>query len=124
MIEFGVQPVIECVATAAIGRCERRSRRSVRGICGALPIGKMAGGAGRREAKVVSGRRGLVALLALHHGVRAEKRKAVEVILNGLRGNLPAEHRVAARAIRAELAAVNVGVAIRAVFADVGKYRP
>jgi len=41
------------------------------------------------------------------------------VILNGLDGNLPALDRVAALALGAELAAVNIGVAIRASLADI-----
>jgi len=49
----------------------------------------------------------------------AHQRKPVLVILNGLDGNLPALDRVAALALGAELAAVNIGVAIRASLADI-----
>lgn len=65
----------------------------------------------------------LVALLALHHGVRSEKRKPIEVILNGLNRNLPAQDRVAFGAVGAILAAMNVRVAIGAVLADIGEDR-
>ena len=64
-----------------------------------------------------------MALLALHHGMRADERKPVEVLLDRLHGNLPAENRVALRAVRAELRAVNVSMAIGAVFSDVGENR-
>jgi hypothetical protein len=64
-----------------------------------------------------------MALLAFHHGVRAEQRKPVEVLLNRLDGNLPAENRVALRAVRAELGAVNVSVTIGALFSNVGENR-
>lgn len=49
----------------------------------------------------------------------AHQGKPVLVILNGLDGSLPALHRVAALAFGAELAAVNIGVAIRAGLADI-----
>ena len=64
-----------------------------------------------------------MALLAFHHGVRAEQRKSVEVLLNRLDRNLPAENRVALRAIRAELCAVNVSVAIGALLSNVREHR-
>lgn len=64
-----------------------------------------------------------MAFLALHHGVRAKQREPVEVLGNRLNGNLPARDRVALRAIRSELSAVEVGVAIGAVLADVRENR-
>jgi hypothetical protein len=42
------------------------------------------------------------------------QRKAVEVILNGLYRDTPAVYRVALLAVCAKLAAVNVGMAVRA----------
>ena len=64
-----------------------------------------------------------VALFAGHGSVRAEKGEAVLVILDLLRGNLPAEYGVALRAVRAHFAAVNIGVTILTVFSDVRKHR-
>ena len=64
-----------------------------------------------------------VALLAGHSRVHSEKRKAVLVILDLLRGNLPPEHGVALRAVRAHLPPVNVVVAVLAILAGVGKDR-
>lgn len=44
------------------------------------------------------------------------------MLLNRLHGNLPAEHRVALFAVRAKLAAVNIRMAIRAIFGYIGKH--
>ena len=64
-----------------------------------------------------------MALIALQNGMRAEQRKSVEVLLNRLDRYLPAEDGMALGAILAELSAVNVGVTIGAVLANVGKNR-
>jgi hypothetical protein len=64
-----------------------------------------------------------VAFLALHYGVGAEQRKAIEVVLDGLDRDVPAEHGMALGAVGAKLAAVNVSVAIGAIFADVREDR-
>ena len=61
----------------------------------------------------------LVALFALHHGVRADQGKAVGVVPDGLKRNLPALDRMALGAVGAELAAVDIGVAIGARRPDV-----
>ena len=89
-----------------------------------LKIRHMAGFASRRKPQVSSHGGVLMALVALQDGVRAEQRKPVEVILNRLHRRLPAQNRVALDAVLAELRAVNVGVAIGAVLAHVGKHRP
>lgn len=64
-----------------------------------------------------------MASVALHNGMRAEQWKPIEVVLNRLIGNLPAQNRVALCAIGSHLRAVNVRMAIGAVFTDVRKYR-
>lgn len=64
-----------------------------------------------------------MASVALHNGMRAEQWKPIEVVLNRLIGNLPAQNRVALCAIGSHLRAVNVRVAIGAIFSDVRKYR-
>ena len=79
----------------------------------------MAGVAGGRQALELPGRGVLVALVALHQGMRPNQRKAVLVIPNRIQRNIPALDRVAAFAVGAELPAMNVGVAIGAVGADV-----
>ena len=75
----------------------------------------------RRQPKVISDGGVFVAFLALHNGVRTEQRKAVEMLLDGLHGNLPAKHRMALRAVLAKLRAVNVSMALRAVLPNVGE---
>jgi hypothetical protein len=120
VIELGVQPGIEGVAGAA-GRgefCE-----NVIGIDSFLKIGQVAGCALRRQTQVVSDGGVLVAFLAFHNRVRTEERKAVEMLLNGLHGNLPTKHCMALRAVLAKLRAVNVSMALRAVLPNVGENR-
>src|ERR1035437_341576 len=86
-----------------------------------LPIRQVAGRAGRRESQVISDSGVFVALLAFHYSVRSEQRKSIEVLLNRLDRYLPAEDRVTLGAVRAELSAVNVGVAIGAVLTNIGE---
>ena len=62
-----------------------------------------------------------MALFTFHNCVLAEEWKSIEVLLNRLHRNLPAQHRVALRAVAAELRAVNVRMAIRAVLTNVGE---
>ena len=64
-----------------------------------------------------------MALLALHNRMRSQQRKSIEVLLDGLHGNLPTQNGVAFRAIRAKLTTVNICVAIRAILANIGKNR-
>ena len=64
-----------------------------------------------------------MAFVALYHRVRAEQREAIEVIVDRLHRHVPAINCVALRAVSAHLSAVNVGVAIGAVFADIGEDR-
>jgi hypothetical protein len=63
----------------------------------------------------------LMAGIAFDGGVRAQQRKAVVVILDLLRLNLPASDGMALFTIRPEFAAVKVGVAFCAQVADVGE---
>ena len=64
-----------------------------------------------------------MALVALQDRMRAEQRKSVEVLLNRLDRDLPSEDGMALGAVLAELSAMNVGVTIGAVLANVGKNR-
>lgn len=88
-----------------------------------LKIPHVARFAGRRKAQEVSDSSALVALIALHHSVHAEQRKAIEVIVDRLHRHVPAIDRMALGAVRSHLAAVNVGVAIGAILAHVGEHR-
>jgi hypothetical protein len=54
--------------------------------------------------------------------VCAEKWKAVLVVLNLLRGNLPAEYAVALRAVRAHLSAVYVSVTILTILSGIREH--
>jgi hypothetical protein len=64
-----------------------------------------------------------MAFLAFHDGVRAEQRKSVEVLLNRLDRRPPSENRMALSAVRAKLSAMNVGVTIGAILANVREHR-
>ena len=64
-----------------------------------------------------------MALIALQDGMRAEQRESVEVLLNRLDRDLPSEDSMALGAVLAELSAMNVGVTIGAVLANVGENR-
>jgi len=123
VIECGVQPGINiAVARAALGRREHRLVARVARIRGAIEVRHVARLACRGEAQIISDGCIGVALLAFHHRMRAQQREAVEVLLNRLSLDLPAENRVALGAIGAKLPAVNVGVATGAVLANVGEH--
>jgi len=64
-----------------------------------------------------------VAILALHRSVGPQKRKAILVIFDLLDSNVPSLDRVTLRTIRAHLALMDVGVAVRTVLAHIGKDR-
>ncbi len=123
MIELGVEPVVKVVAALAIGGGKGGPNTRVRRIGGVLPILEMAGVALRGKAVENSGGELRVALIALNGRVRAEKREAVLVILHLLNGDIPAFDGVTLGAIRTQLAAMNIGVAICAIFADIAEYR-
>ena len=95
----------------------------MRGIRRLPPIRHVTGRACRRKPKIISDRGVWMTLLALHHGMRAEQRKSVEMLLYRLDGHPPSENRVALRAVGAELTAMNVGVTIGARLSNVGENR-
>jgi hypothetical protein len=92
-------------------------------IRGLIKIREMAGNAFGGKTLELTHCRALVAVLALHRGVRTEKRKAILVIFDLLNGIVPTENRVALRAIRAHFPLVNIGVAILTILAYVREYR-
>ena len=61
----------------------------------------------------------LVAIVALHRGVRSQQWKPVLVFLDLVDGNLPAGNRVTLRAIGAKFPQVNVRMAIRTILPDI-----
>ncbi|HKV63102.1 MAG TPA: hypothetical protein VJO16_14400 [Candidatus Acidoferrum sp.] len=60
-----------------------------------------------------------MAILALHCGVRPQKREAILVILDLLDSNIPTLDRVTLGAVRAHLALMHVGMAVLAILAHV-----
>ena len=123
VIELGVQPVVKGMATRAIRSGKCRAGGWMDRVRRLQPVRHVARRAGGRKPEVISHCGIGMALLAFHDGVRAEQRKPVEVLLNRLHRNLPAENRVALCAIGAELRAVNVGVTIGALLSDVRENR-
>ena len=87
------------------GPAERRS---------SLKIRRVAGQALGRQPYELSRCGSFVAGFALQTCMRAHQWKPIEVILNGLYGNIPAADRVALLAVGAKLPSMNVGVAVRA----------
>ena len=79
-----------------------------------LKIRRVAGQALRRQPYKLSGGGTFVAGVALQTRMGSDEWKAIEVILNGLYGNIPAADRVALLAVGAKLPSMNVGVAVRA----------
>lgn len=90
---------------------------------GADEILLVAGVASRGQALELSHRSAGVALIAVNGGMRTNEREAVQVLIDLLHRNVPSLDGMALLAIRAHLALVNVGVAIRALLADVRKDR-
>ena len=126
VIESGAQPGIEGIVAALAVLCrEGRSGARMRRVGCLLPGGQVASGgsATRRQPDKLAYSGVLVALIALQNGVLPKQRKTIEVILNRLHRNIPAERRVALGAIGSKLALVNVGMAIGAVLAYVGEHR-
>src|SRR6266478_4161978 len=99
-------------------RDARAQRRS------SLKIRQVAGRTSSRESQVLSDSGALVTLLAFHHCVRSQKRKSVEVLLDRLNRDVPTQDSVALGAVGAKLTAMNIGVAVRAVLADISEDRP
>lgn len=83
----------------------------------------MARVAARGQARELPGGRLLVALVACHQGMRSHQREPVLVVLNRLQRNLPALYGVAIRTTGAELAAMDIRVAVGALRAYVLEYQ-
>ena len=61
--------------------------------------------------------------LAIRDRVRSDERKAVLVFADGLQRDRPPVHAVTLLALRPHLAAMDIGVAVGALVADVGEHR-
>ncbi len=119
VVELHLQPTVRRVAQIAGGR---ETCAGVVGVGSFLKVPQVARSTRGREAFILAHGSAFVTLLARDSRVRAEKGKAVLVILNLLRGNLPTEYGVTLCAVRAHFAAVNIGVTILAVFPDVREH--
>jgi hypothetical protein len=118
VIHRGSQPAVKVVAGIA---SLRKLRGYVIWIGGLLKIGQMTRGAGGGKTLELTDSSALVAILALHRGVSAQKREAILVILDLLDSNIPTLDGVALGAVRAHLALVHVSVAVLTLLAHVGK---
>src|SRR5258708_9251274 len=113
VVELHLQPTVRRVAQIAGGR---ETCAGVVGVGSFLKVPQVARSTRGREAFILAHGSAFVTLLARDSRVRAEKGKAVLVILNLLRGNLPTEYGVTLCAVRAHFAAGNICVTILAGF--------
>jgi hypothetical protein len=120
MVEFRSQPAVKRMAGVA---GLRKLRGDVVRVGSFLKIRQVTRIASRRQSQILANRRALVAIIALHRGVRAQQRKTILVVLQLLNRDIPSLHRMALRAVRTHLAPVDVIVAILAVLAYVGEHR-
>jgi len=123
--EFGVikicpQPTVHGVTSLTGGRESRalvvREFRLSEGL-------RVAGDAIGGEALELTCARALVAVIAGERCVGSHQRKPVLMCAEGLKALLPSPDGVATLAIRSELAPMNVGMAVRALGADVRKHQ-
>lgn len=66
---------------------------------------------------------GRVARITVRHGVSANQRETILMLIDGMNGDLPATHLMAKLTLRSVSPPVNVGVAILAIVTNIGKYR-
>jgi hypothetical protein len=121
VIEFGAEPTVKAVTRRALTGNEGRTGAGVRRVGSVLPIFQVAGIALCGEAEELADGRAGMAGLTRNSGMSAEERKTILMVFDLLRGEIPAFDGMALRAVGTHLAAVNVRVTIRAIFADVGE---
>ena len=76
----------------------------------------------RAESNVDPGPGSAMAGVANHRRMPADQREAVAVVRHGLNGDSPSAHAMAVLALRAELASVEIRVAVGALLPRFGKY--
>ena len=118
VVETRKLPVIDVVAGFARGW---KTGGAVIHAFGLLKVLLVASDALRAQPRIHAGRGSAMAGIARHRRVTAEQWKAVQVILNRSRGNRPSLNRVAVFALSAELAPVEIGVAVRTLRPGFGK---
>lgn len=120
VIKLGTEPRVHAVARLA---SRGETGGGMVGIGGLLELGGMATDAIGGESLELAHRRILVAAVALQQCMRSHQRKAVEVLLHGLHPDPPALYRVAIFATGAELAPMDIRVAVRALRARVPEHQ-
>ena len=118
------KPGVEALmALLALIRREIRRGETVRRSRRVLPILHVARIACCRKSQEISDGGARVTLITLHHGVRTKQRKSIEMVLDRLIRDIPTRDSVALGTVRAHLTPMNIGMAVRAVLADIGKDR-
>jgi len=109
------------ICSVALLTTDRETRGHMVWAGGGLVVRRVAGIAlGRKPLKLPCGS-ALVTSLTFYRRMRADEREAILMVTNRGYGNLPAFDGVAGFTIRAELAAVNVGMAIRTFLPHIRK---
>ncbi len=116
MVELGPQPGIHPVALVALHGDTRGSMRRIRRL---VVVGHVAGRALRAEPGIDSGGGASVTALARRHRMGADQREPVGVFPRLLDRHAPTFYRVTLLAIATELPSMNIGVAGRALLADI-----
>ena len=118
VIELCVRPAI---CTVALLTTDRETRGHMVWAGGALVVRRVAGIAlGRKPLKLPCGS-ALVTSLTFYRRMRADEREAILMVTNRGYGNPPSFDGVAGFTIRAKLAAVDVGMAIRTFLPHIRK---
>lgn len=120
VVELRVQPVVGAVASVA---GNGKFRGGVTWVRGRGIVRCVAGVTLRGHRLKLAGGDSFVARITIHRGVRSGERKTIVVLLDLLNRNLPPANGMALLAVRAQLPAMNIGVAIVAALSDVRKDR-
>ena len=120
VIETRPQPTVKRMARFASGCKLRADMVRIRRLLKILQVARCAS---CRETLELPNCGALVTILTLDRGVSPQERESILVILDLLDGDIPTEHRVTPCAIGSHLPLVNIGVAVLALLANIGKYR-
>jgi hypothetical protein len=118
VIELGALPAVHGVTGSARNG---QVRRAMVQWLGTVIVGPMATDAFRAQPGENAGSRAAVARFAGGHRMGSQQGEPVLMVANGLHGGFPAQNRVAFLARRAELPAVDIGMAILALLSDVAE---
>ena len=121
VVEDRPRPGVRVMALLTARDREPLLVRHVSRVRRALVLLDMTRSALRRKPLELAAGCTLVAVIALRHRVRADQRKAVVVVLDGLDVHRPSLHAVALFAACTELAAVNISVAVGTLAADIAE---